>query len=640
MKKKTLFILLFVCSMGFGAVACSKSHGNGDPDGGDTDSDTDSDTDAGDEWCPKLETSCEAPEELEICDVVKLGAPRLIFPLSGRHIRDRRPQIIWEEAAGATQYRLEIARDRQFTDVVYRSADNEPYPGYDDRLHHIVSCDLDCGVHFFRVKSVTSPECEWGAASYTWEMFVGMAPGDLDRDGVPDIAYFTFVESQGEMEPNLLQAWAFFNLDEQEDEAVATKVVEFEIAEKEIHPGPGSPSAFYPGDTNGDGYADLGFVYTYRETELDSSTAVTKAFFFSGLTANSVAGEEDAIRRLKSTVGERYFETGWGHAEVYRFSDVNGDGRPDLAFTRYDYEPDGVGEVSEVLVLLSEGESSIVENFKDNAIHIACPSCCVPGQEMLFHMFSADVNGDGFGDLWIGTEGKFHAYVHHLVVFGDSPFLDIDDPETSGLLISPSAASVYIGDWNLGFSITLGFPVGDFDDDGYLEVAGFNYARDHTVPIPVVTYGYSVIRDDLGTGVVTYDSAIDFTLVSGFPVMDSDNTERLNQIWGTGDLTGDGIDDLFVETDYPVGNDTPGRLFKVDGMTEWPELFDVADMMPSMILYGYTSYRTIADIDGDGVNETLFTHYTNGRKVVLSASGQEIDITNWVMQWDAYPPIY
>ena len=223
---RRLSVLLFVCSVGIGAVACSKSHGgNGDPDGGDTstDTDTDSDTDTGEEWCPELETSCEAPGDLEVCDVVKLSAPRLIFPLSGRHIRDRRPRIIWEEAPGATQYRLEIARDRAFTDVVYRSTDYQPLGT--DRFEHIVSCDLDCGVHFFRVKSVTSPECETGASSYTWEMFVGMAPGDLDRDGVPDIAYCVLVEPVEEFDPKLVQCFAFFDLDVKGGQTVEPELV-------------------------------------------------------------------------------------------------------------------------------------------------------------------------------------------------------------------------------------------------------------------------------------------------------------------------------------------------------------------------------------------------------------------------------
>ncbi len=634
---RRLLVLLFVCSMGVGAVACSKSHGNDDTDGGDADSDTDSDTDTdADEWCPELETSCEAPGELEVCDVVKLSAPRLIFPLSGRHIRDRRPQIIWEEADGATQYRLEIARDRAFTDVVYRSTDCQPLGT--DRFEHIVQCDLDCGVHFFRVKSVTAPECETGASSYTWEMFVGMASGDLDRDGVPDIAYFTFVESQGEMEPNLLQAWVFFNLDEQEDEAVATKVVEFEVADEEIHPGPGSPSAFYPGDTNGDGYADLGFVYTYRETESDNHSVVTKAFVFSGLTQGSISGEEDAIRRLESTVGERYFESGWAsYSFIYRFSDFDGDGRPDLAFTRYDYYPE---EINETLVLLSEGESSTVENFKDNAVHVACPSWCTPEHGMLPGKFYADINGDGFGDFWQGVEDA-SLYWHQLFTFGDSTFSDIDDPETSGLLISPSATSVIIGDWNLTNSIETTIPIGDIDNDGYFEVAGTNWAFDHTVTEPVSTYGYSVVRDDLGAGVVTYDNAIDFTFVSGFPVSDYDNTEKLHGIWVAGDLNGDGIDDLFFQTTFNNGVDH-GRVFPVDGRAEWPELVDVAQQTGGFIPPGGQAifYRTVADIDSDGINDILFHVGSVGRKLVLSASGQEIVITPWVLQWDAYPPIY
>jgi len=255
-----------------------------------------------------------------------------------------------------------------------------------------------------------------------------------------------------------------------------------------------------------------------------------------------------------------------------------------------------------------------------------------------------DMNGDGFGDIVTRATENASSYYEMLVLYGKTELgvlpAEISEPD---LTISRSSTAVIVGEWNLGRAFESLYPVGEIDGDGFLEFAGFKWAFDHTVSEPVSTYGFSIVCDDLGTGVVTYEDAIDFTFVSGFPVSDYENTEKLTAIRGTGDLTGDGIDDLFFETDYSYGTN-PGRLFKVDGRTEWPELFDVAEVMPSQILDGYQFYRTIADIDDDGVNEVLFSGTASGsaggKKVVLSASGQEIDITNWVMQWDAYPPIY
>jgi len=603
----------------------------------DTDSDIDTDSDSNEPWCPELETSCEDPALLEACGDDALNAARLIFPLSGRHIRDRRPRIVWEAAADVAQYRLEIARDRAFTEPVYYSTEYEPLG--DDRFEHVVGCDLDCGVHFFRVKSVTAPECETGSASFTWQMFVGMAPGDLDRDGVPDIAHWSFVEGTEELETNLVQAWAFFNLDEQKDEAEATKVVEFPVDEEVSFTS--SPEGFFPGDTNGDGFADLGLVYSYYEDDDDYSTVVTKLFIFSGLTADAVASEEDAVRRLVSAVGEEYQESKWQpHAATHRFSDFDGDGMPDIAFTRFNFYSD-TGEPNELLILPSANASSEIEDFQDSAIHVACPIWCTSEHGYLPGLFFADVNADGLGDLWVGVEDE-STYWHQLFVFGAEELENVTEPIDAGVVVSPSATDVVVGDWNLSRSVEIGFPVGDIDGDGRFEVAGANWAYDHTTAETVTTYGFAVLEDGLPNGAATYNEAIDFSLVSGFPVSDYENTEKLASIYGVGDMDGDRIEDLLLSTTFDNLVDN-GRIFPVDGTTEWPELFDVADVSGGFFPEGGQPffYRAIADVDGDGSNDILFRSSTVGTQplhLVLSGSGDRIDMP---LEWAyAYPTVY
>jgi len=73
----------------------------------------------GEKWNnQECSTSCGEPTALESCGDDTLNAPRLIAPLSGKYVRDRRPEIIWDGASsGVSQYRVEIARDSGLLDV-------------------------------------------------------------------------------------------------------------------------------------------------------------------------------------------------------------------------------------------------------------------------------------------------------------------------------------------------------------------------------------------------------------------------------------------------------------------------------------------------------------------------------------------
>ena len=624
---KLLLVLLFVCSMGLGAVACSKSHGNGDPDGGDastdTDSDTDTDTDTGEEWCPELETSCEAPEDLEVCDAVKLNAPRLIFPLSGRHIRDRRPRIIWEEAPGATQYRLEIALDRAFTDVVYRSTDYQPLGT--DRFEHIVQCDLDCGVHFFRVKSVTSSECETGASSYTWEMFVGMAPGDLDRDGVPDIVYWKLIEPAEEMQPYLVQGWAFFDLDEKGGQvAEADKVVEFEVEGSEVNFGASS----FAGDTNGDGFADISIGYG------DASSLTINYHVFSGFESGNVTDDEDAITAFHNN-GETGF---YIHPLSNRYSDMNGDGFSDIVVSWWDNFSD-VTFTETLLVFFGGQYDDQVLHVESADLVIPCPAGCAPATASTptsFGSYSsmADYNGDGLAD--IATELRDYSsgivdagVTHTALVFGDEHLPSEVDVLAEGAIISSVQNSIISGDWDLGGSHYRGmaYILGDIDFDGYPELGTFLEDAFDTTQSPLVeTGGWLVFDDFFGPSQHFLPDVMDTVIVADFDTYtDFFDTETIGVIVAHGDNDGDGIDDLTLGTSIGDSGSPnyPGRYFHFAGHEEWDDFIFVSTNTDNEIIDQSKAIMwLIADIDGDGITDFITGDWT----IWLSASGEQVEL--------------
>ncbi|MCK9460168.1 MAG: hypothetical protein M0R80_11060 [Proteobacteria bacterium] len=639
----SFWLVVALSAVFFSCPACSDdAHHHGDPDGGDTDADTDTDTDGDSDadWCPELETSCGAPTALESCGDDTLDAPRLIFPLSGRHIRDRRPEIVWEVADGVTQYRLEIARDRAFTDVVYRSGDSEPYPGYDDRLHHIVACDLDCGVHFFRVVSVTSPECEVGSASFTWEMFVGMAPGDLDRDGVPDVAFWSFAPGESEFDPSYLQAWAFFDLDEKGGQVVEpVKVAEIEVDTKEavfnFHQQ--YTDAVFPGDTNGDGYADLAIVYSYYDEEGIEESVRTKIFVFSGLRAGVVQSGEDAILAVQSTAGKQYQEESYGSTgNNFRFSDINGDGLTDLAFTLY--APLASTDFpSEMRVFFGRTEPQTDLTFDDADAVVPCPDWCTSDYGFRWGLSMGDVNGDGFGDVVGKIEREGEWYYCFLSAYGSETFFGNVDLPSSVALLEPAAIGQQWGDWAWGRSPEIMYPIGDVDVDGYLEVAGGVLATDVTEPDPVSTGGFLVLQDDLAPGDHAFDTIGDWLFVGGFTVLEEETTEKLSTIQGVGDLDGDAIDDLYFFSRY-YGGSPPGRVFTVDGRPAWDTIHDVSLAMDFITIDDSCKLvGMIGDVDGDGINDEL--HFVN-HGIVLSSTGQFIEIYTDLFGFFTWPAIY
>jgi hypothetical protein len=643
---RSAWVVFFCLSLALGAISCSDDSHGGSPDGGDTDTDTDSDTDGdtdtdsdtdsdSDEWCPVLATSCGEPTALESCGDDTLNAPRLIAPLSGKYVRDRRPEIIWDGAAsGVSQYRVEIARDRAFTEVVYRSTTYEAYPGINNRFRHIVTCDLDCGVHFFRVMSVTSPECEVGTPTYTWEMYVGMAPYDMDRDGVPDIMCWHVEPASGEFENDLIQGYAFFDLDENTGEELTSPELVIEIETEPSTYGTGV-FAVGLGDVNGDSKYDIGLIA--YENNGDSNN--WNILVFTDLSGGSIRSRIDAFVDIS---GPSSFKSGLIGGVPFSFNDINGDGKSDIGLKGYYLVSSGEDPQYQVQYFLGNTIGGVFDiSESDFSIVATDPTI----SEAVFGLWTTnvDVNGDGFADVISEAEG-YDAGVPlssscSVIHFGAQTVESNVGVFDNAALIGRSEEPVLLGAWDLGTVFGGQYPVleiaGDIDFDGYPELLGYLDAFDSDEAVPIVTGGYFVANDIAGPEQSSFSDMLDVVFVGDFTIFEEENTELLHQMEPMGDQNSDNTDDLLMYSDQ--GNEYlpyyPGRVFTFSGRQDWNDLYSVSSADTIAILLGEGWY--LDDIDGDGIPEKA--SYNNlsgysGLEILLSADEEILKIPTETIQ--------
>lgn len=500
-------------------------------------------------------------------------APRAIAPLSTASVTSRRPTLRWELAARSDGARVELCADPACT-IVLQTIDapgNSAAP----------SMDLPTGVVFWRLFARMGADVGTDP-SPTWQLHVGVRTAPIDTswgttldvngDGFADVAIAAFKASSRTGRVRVYHGGPA---------GLATTATT-------TLSGPDGPGGRFgnsiasAGDVNGDGFADL----IVGAPGADFGTG--RAYVFYGGSGGLTTG------RVTVLTGTITAGSDFGRS-VAGVGDVNGDGFADVVV--------GAPRSSDV------GAALVYHGSIDGVTTMAATTLAEPdGAGALYGLAVAgagDVNGDGFADIVVGAPGAAsaagRARVYHGGVGG----------------VATTATTTLAGPDGPGGVFGAVAGAGDVDGDGYADVvvgpldeeSSINRAHVyHGGPGGVATTPTTTLDGPDGMG-------------SGFGVF----------IAGTGDVNGDGFDDLLVGA-FNVDGGT-GRAYIYHGSPSGLGIMqDTRLIGPDGMLGGFGfSVSGAGDVDGDGFADVVvgapFASSNTGRAHVFHGGSSGLGTT-------------
>ena len=496
----------------------------------------------------------DVAEDSSFPDVPRVLPPRLLAPLSGGRVSNRRPSLRWVAPPGVTRFRVDLCPTRDCTSPLATLMTTD--------THIQPATALPPGVVFWRVTGLDGAGTTvWTSA--TWELVAPRRDAPIDTawgvshdyngDGYADIA----VADPGYMRigrvyvyPGHLggvamdYAWSF----------TGTSMMNLDLGE----------GIAGVGDLNGDGFADL----LVSDPGFSLSGYSGRAYLFLG-SSTPFRDERPAMFSPVSGTASEFSEFGRAVSEA---GDLNGDGLGDFVISSgenhgriYVY----LGNLSGVDVLTHLDGSSLFPGLGWSTAG------------------AGDLDGDGYGDLVVSANVADGEVGFALVYYG-SPSGPNTSPE---IRIDPPS-----GAWAYGYFGWIVVGVGDLNGDHFDDLAIGSLGG------VAVYYGRSDRRLDFGT------------LLSS-PDPDGTLSEQAfgTQLGTPGDLNGDGYADLIVGgpddgvfVGGELGGGGSGRTYVFQGGPAGvsASAFRELQGVPNGVFFG-VSLTCPGDVDGDGLDDLV-----------------------------------
>ena len=339
-------------------------------------------------------------------------------------------------------------------------------------------------------------------------------------------------------------------------------------------------SAAAAGDVNGDGFADL--VIGAPSCDELQGFAGRAYLFYGPFTGDRLAANADA------TISAVTFGDNLGIA-VHGAGDLNGDGKDDLVIGARSNDAPGI-QAGQVYIFhgpvtgnLTPAQANGVisgEAFEELGVAVAGVG---------------DVNGDGRDDILVGAHmfgaGVGRAYLFHGPVTGSRP--------------SSSATAIITGEFSSD-SFGVALAAGDVNADG---LADLLIGAPHG-PIDFLDPGRAYLFHGPVSGQISA-AAADVVF----------HGEQLNDLFGSdvssGDLNGDGFDDIVVGANQIFRNAAPGKAYVFHGPFDQLAIHVFASNADGRFtgeapddVFG-DAVAAIPDVNGDGRDEVLVGAWDN-----------------------------